>query len=265
MRVLFATTVVSLFSATVHAQEFREVRRYDAPEAKQAVAVDADHFYAISNSVIAKYDRQSGHRVAKWEASVDIPLTHLNSGLVRDGRLYCANSNYPKYPEASSLEIWDTKTMQHVDTRSFGIYEGSLTWVDWKNGSWWAVFAHYSNKVSDNRLAKSHRWTALVQFDENWRRTAGWVFPDEVLDRFDPHSCSGGLWGPDGVLYCTGHDLGEVYRLEIPKAGPTLRLTATFKAPITGQGIAWDSDGKLLFGISRPKRQVISMQLNTGE
>ena len=261
-RVLIAFLVCC---SPIIAEDTVELRRYDAPEATQAVGVDATHFYAVANSVIAKYERTSGKKVAEWRASEDIPLKHLNSGLVRDGRLFCANSNFPKFPEASSLEIWDTETLAHVATHSFGIYEGSLTWVDVHEGAYWAVFAHYSKKVNDNPAAKSHRWTSLVRFDERWRRTGGWVFPDDVLDRFDPHSCSGGLWGPGGNIYCTGHDLGEIYELALPNAGPTLKLVKTWKAPITGQGIAISPDGKLFFGISRSKRQVIQFRLTGPE
>ncbi len=68
-----------------------ELRRFDAPEATQAVAVDATSFYAIDNSVIAKYSKTTGKRSKVWRASAELPLAHLNSGVVLDGRLYCAN------------------------------------------------------------------------------------------------------------------------------------------------------------------------------
>ena len=236
--------------------KLNEVRRYDAPEAGQAVAVDDQHFYAIVNSRIAKYDRSNGKRVAVWKADADRPLRHLNSGIVRDGRLYCANSNFPHWPETSSIEIWDTVTMKHIDSHSLGIcQEGSLTWIEPVEDGWYAVFANYSEKVNDNPQAKTHRSTQLVRYDQQWRRTAGWVFPKSVLDFFDPHSCSGGGFGPDGKLYCTGHDRAEVYQLDFPKAGSTLLLIDTIAAPIRGQGIALENDQ--LWGIDRSKRQVI--------
>ena len=240
--------------------ELKEVRRYDALEATQAVAVDDQFFYAIANSKIAKYDRDSGKRVSAWKAGTDVPLRHLNSGIVRNGKLYCANSNFPEWPETSSIEIWDTATMQHVDSHSLGIcQEGSLTWIEPVQDGWYAVFANYSKKVNDNPNAKSHRATQLVKYDEQWRRTAGWVYPKSVLDRFDPHSCSGGGFGPDGKLYCTGHDRAEVYQLDFPKAGATLVLTKTIAAPIEGQGIAFEKNH--LWGIDRSKRQVIVSSL----
>lgn len=234
-----------------------EVRRYDAPEAGQAVAVDDDYFYAIANSIIAKYDRETGERIAVWKSDKEKPLRHLNSGLVRDGKLYCANSNFPQWPEASSIEVWDTETLTHIDSHSLGICsEGSLTWIEPVEDGWYAVFANYSKKVNDDPFAKSHKSTQLIRYDKEWRRMSGWIFPKAVLDRFDPHSCSGGGFGPDGKLYCTGHDLGEVYQLEFPKAGSTLRLTETLGAPITGQGIAFHKN--MLWGIDRAKRQVVA-------
>ena len=230
-----------------------ETQRFDAPEAVQAVAVDTDHFYAIANATIGKYERESGKRVARWRATPEIPLKHLNSGIIIDGKLYCAHSNYPSEPETSSIEIWDPETLTHIASQSFGHYEGSLTWIDRHDGHWWAVFAHYTREGK----SKDNRWTTLVKFDERWRRIGGWTFPKSVLDRFERNSCSGGFWGDDGLLYCTGHDHGEIYRLAIPQSGSTLKHVDTVAAPITGQGIA--RIGKTIFGISRPKRQVIEL------
>jgi len=235
----------------------QEIQRFHVPEARQAVAVDRQHFYAIDNTVIARYERATGRLQQRWESSERVPLQHLNSGIVRNGRLYCAHSNYPKVPESSSIEIWDTATLSHTGTHSFGITEGSLTWIDWKDDAWWAVFAHYSKAADRNPAAKPTRWTSLVKLDQQWRRLAAWVFPQQVIARFEPNSCSGGAWGPDGALYCTGHDHGEIYRLLLPQSGSTLQLTEILRAPITGQGIAWSPDGTLLYGINRPKREVV--------
>ena len=252
-----ATTPTAAVAPQPTNREFEELRRYDAPEAGQAVAVDDQHFYAIVNSRIAKYERESGKQVAVWKSDDERPLRHLNSGVVHEGKLYCANSNFPGWPETSSIEIWDTETLEHIDSHSLGICnEGSLTWIQPTHTGWYAVFANYSKKVNDNPLAKTHKSTQLVKYDKELRRTAGWVFPKSVLDRFDPHSCSGAGFGPDSNLYFTGHDLGEVYQLDFPKAGSTLRLVETIAAPITGQGIAFHKDQ--LWGIDRAKRQVVS-------
>lgn len=255
--------VAATAAATDAAPTARELRRFDAPEATQAVAVDRKHFYAIGNRIIAKYQKQSGERVARWTANEEQPLVHLNAGIVLDGKLYCAHSNFPQYPEASSVEIWNTSTLKHTATHSFGIYEGSLTWVDWHDDAWWAVFAHYTEQENDDPHARDSRWTSLVRFDRDWRRTGGWTFPSDVIDRFQPHSCSGGAWGADGLLYSTGHDRGELYQLALPAAGPTLRLVRVIAIPFTGQGFAWDrSETGVVYGIDRPRRQVVVAQLN---
>lgn len=241
-------------SETVAPISARETARFDAPEAVQGVAVGANHFYAIANRSIGKYDRRTGAVVRRWVSTSDLPLTHLNSGVVIDGRLYCAHSNYPAEPEASSVEVWDTSTLEHVDSHSFGIYEGSLTWVDKKDDAWWAVFAHYRRAGR----SPSNRRTTLIKFDSNWRRLSGWTFPDTILKRLSPNSCSGGSWGPDGFLYCSGHDRGELYRFSLPRSGSILRHVGTVSLSITGQGVAWDrSTGNQISGIDRPKRQVI--------
>src|SRR5687768_11059561 len=46
----------------------RTVRRFRAPEASQAVAVDNRFFYAIGNTVVAKYDKHNGALAATWRA-----------------------------------------------------------------------------------------------------------------------------------------------------------------------------------------------------
>ncbi len=255
------TMATLLLGSVVAGQETqsrsRILHEFAAVEATQAVAVDDQHFYAISNSSIGKYGRTRGEKVAEWHASVEFDLRHLNSGIVIDGKLYCCNSNFPQFPEVSSIEVFSTAPLEHIDTHSFGIYEGSLTWIDRKGDSWWAVFAHYSKKVNDNQFAKPHTYTSLVQFDNRWRRIAGWIFPDTVLERFAPHSCSGGFWGPNDEIYCTGHDLGELYILSIPKAGSVLKHERTIITPITGQGIAWQKQNSVFYGIDRSKRSVV--------
>jgi hypothetical protein len=250
-------------AAEVTALPSAEISRFSAPEARQAVAVDARFFYAIANQTIAKYDKFNGKLISRWHASEHLPLKHLNSGVVIHGELFCAHSNFPQYPEASSIEVWDTDTLQHLRSHSLGIFEGSLTWIDWQDSSWWAAFAHYSLNINGSPHGRDSSWTSLVKFDRQWRRTAGWVFPANVIARFEPHSCSGGSWGPDGLLYCTGHDCGELYALALPKAGSTLVLRACYKVPFTGQGFAWDPSAPAsALGIDRTEGQVIRVRLS---
>ena len=109
----------------------RTLRVYEAPEADQGVAADARHFYAVDNTVIAKYEIASGRRVARWVGPPNGLIRHMNSCLAERGRLWCANSNYPLTPMGSSVEVFDTAALDHVDSHSLGMLdEGSLTWFD---------------------------------------------------------------------------------------------------------------------------------------
>ena len=80
---------------------------------------------------ISRHDKTTGERVAEWAGRAEgDPLIHLDSLMEHEGRLYASHSNYPVTPMTSSVEIWDAATMEHVATHSFGIYRGSLTWLD---------------------------------------------------------------------------------------------------------------------------------------
>ena len=91
-----------------------ELRRFKAAEANQGVAVDAEFFYAIDNHAIGKYRKDTGARVGGWDGGKGGRIQHLNAGVLLDGRLYCAHSNFPKLPAESSVEMWNTATMQPV-------------------------------------------------------------------------------------------------------------------------------------------------------
>jgi len=250
-----------LLPVATFAETPETVRRFSAAEARQGVAVDAAHAYVIDNRAIGKYDKRSGKLVARWRDRDGGPLVHMNSGTVVGGRLYCAHSNYPAIPAASSIEIFSTDPLEHVDSHSFGLAPGSCTWVDRYNQCWWVLFAHYGGKRAVG--GKDNRWTQLVRYDDQWRRTGGWVFPHGVLERFGTHSCSGGSWGPDGLLYCTGHDAAEVYVLRLPRAGSTLEHLTTLEIPMHGQAIAWDrTTRRTLYGVDRPKKQVLACHPN---
>lgn len=236
-----------------------EIADFPVPEAKQAVAVDGDHFYAVGDREIAKYTKE-GEPVAKAESPPG--LIHLDSAVVVDGRIYCAHSNYDLVPMTSSIEIWDAKSLKHVASHSFGILLGSLTWLDRHGGSWWATFANYDRPgrrpdgSSTDVPYGGKRNTTLVELDADWRVVASWIFPEALLARFGEMSNSGGSWGPDGKLYLTGHDAAELYKVRIPKAGSVVELEEIVPAPIRGQGIAWDrSRPGVLYGIRRAGKQ----------
>ena len=237
---------------------YADLRRIAAPEARQGVAADSEFLYVISNHALGKYRKETGVRVASWECPLGEPLIHLNAGIIHEGRLYCAHSNYPGVPNLSSVEIWDTATLQHVGTRSFGRADGSFTWLDRRDGRWVACFVHYSGKGGEP--GRSPEWTRLVEFDDEWRQTGGWAFPDDLMKKLALRgfSVSGGAFGPDGFLFVTGHDDTALYVLAMPAAGPTLKWVATIPITAQGQAFSWDPrDPTLLYTLSKAGREII--------
>jgi hypothetical protein len=235
------------------------VRRYAAPEAGQAVAVDATHFYAITNAKIAKYVKATGARVAEWTEAPNGPIKHLNSGLVLDGKLYAAHSNYPETPMVSSIEIFDTATLAHVGSHSFGFGHGSATWIETRDGAWWVVFANYAGKGGEP--GRGPEYSTLVRYDREWREQEAWSFPPAVVARWDGMSSSGGVWGSDGLLYTSGHHSTELYVLRLPKSGAVLDLVRIVPFESEGQGIAVDRETGLLWSIQRKTREVLVSKL----
>ena len=114
---------------------YEETGRIKAPEARQGVAADAEFLYPIGNHYVGKYRKDTGEQVAHWECPEDEPLRHVNAGIVFNGELYGAHSNYPDVPHRSSVEVWDTATLTHKRSISLGETDGSLTWVVRRNGS----------------------------------------------------------------------------------------------------------------------------------
>jgi hypothetical protein len=235
------------------------VKRYTAPEARQGVAVDAQHFYAIVNSRIGKYRKADGVKVAEWVGD-RIAIRHLNSCIVEKAELICANSNYPQTPMASSVEIFATRDLKHLRSIPLGVHAGSLTWVERRGNRWWAAFANYDPPRSDG--GRTHRDTKIVIFTADWAAVGGYILPDTVLAKLPPNSISGGSFGPDGLLYLTGHDAPELYVVRVPKQGPVLEHIATIPAPLDGQAWSWDrSAGRTLYGITRRSGEVVVMNV----
>lgn len=238
---------------------YTELRRLPAAEARQGVAADDEYFYAINNFAIGKYRKSTGERVAGWSCLEGQPLTHINAGIIFQGKLYGSHSNYPGVPMLSSVEIWDTKTMQHVGTHSFGRADGSLTWIDRRNGRWIACFVHYGKKSGEP--GRGPEWTRIVEFDDEWRQTGGWALPAGLLAHIagSGYSCSGGAFGPGGFLYVTGHDNTELYVLQFPEAGPVLAWIATFPVVARGQAFGWDPvDKNVIHMLSRNSTEIVS-------
>ncbi len=147
-----ADTQVAPAALSAGEWKYTEIRRIPAAEAKQGVVADKHHFYAIDNYTIGKYRKDTGERVGGWKCPKGDPLIHVNAGLMHNDKLYGAHSNFPGVPNLSSVEIWDTETMQHVGTHSFGRADGSLTWIERHKNRWIACFVHYgSEKKSAER------------------------------------------------------------------------------------------------------------------
>jgi hypothetical protein len=230
------------------------VREYDVTFIRQGAAIDAAHVYAVSNSAIGKYDRNSGARVGGWEMPTDGPIRHINSCFAERQLLWCANSNYPDVPMGSSIEVFDSRRMAHVRSHSLGLMdEGSLVWFDRLGDGWIAGFAHYDGRGGTGY--KGQKYGAIIRFDSAWRRTGGWLIPDAVLARMAPHAASGGAIGPDGLLYLMGHDRPELYVLAQPAMGPVLVHLATLNIVAEGQAFAWEK-GK--------RRQIAAMSRKGG-
>lgn len=233
--------------------------RVEANEARQGVASDSRFIYAIANSEIGKYDKASGHRIASWKGDPST-FIHINSCSIARGMLVCAMSNFPSLPMTSSVEWFNAKAMTHSGTHSFGPGRGSLTWIDWHNGSWWGCFANYDGKGGEP--ARDHRSSVLVRFSKNFIEQESWLFPEYLLNRFGHYSASGGRWGRGGLLYVTGHDLPELYALRLPTAGARLNYVATIRLPTDGQAFDWDyGHPDLIWTIERKTSVLVESRL----
>ena len=248
MALLFASSLLQLVAQTI----CREVQRFHAENAVQGVAVDGKYFYAIQNTRISKYTIH-GDSITTWTEPGSQSIFHLNSGVVIGHKMYCAHSNYPRVPMASSIEIFDTRTMQHLETVSLGIDVGSCTWVVPGKKCWYVFFAHYDKKADE--LDKDASWAQLVQYDRKWRRLRAWILPPALVKEVRPNSLSGGIYMND-TFYCTGHDAGKCYLLRIPSIGMMLEWNSTIEVPFEGQGLAVDPKGNL-WGIERRNKTVI--------
>jgi hypothetical protein len=230
-------------------------RRLATPHATQAAAADADHLYAISSTVVARFDRRTGRLL---DTASSPTAQHLNSGFFHDGRMYLAHSNYPATPHASDIRVYTPGQNRLQLFHTFPEPPGSLVWCIRRQGNWWCCFAHYG---SDNHQ------TCLVEyadggFDHELRR---FLFPLEVIADFDGMSASGGIWDGDTLL-ASHHHFPVLYRLRLPgPADPPDRLVLieTLHCPFPGQGFAIDlgrtSSGRrpYLVGIDRPSRAVV--------
>ena len=245
-----------LFISIASAQQYKELARINAPEAKQAVAADSNFVYVIHNHKIVKRNKTNFQIEKQWNGGENGAIKHLNSGVVVNAKLYCAHSNYPHIPMTSSIEIFNTKTLEHIDSVSFGIYKGSCTWIDFNAGYWWIMFAHYENR--SQQANRNVSWTSLVKMDTAFRTLESWILPQQLIEVIRPYSISGGIMLNSKQLICTGHHNQELYLLQIPPMGSTLLWLNTFPIPFKGQGIARDPEHENIFyGINKTTRELI--------
>ena len=231
-------------------------RIWDAPEARQGVAVDTGHFYAITNTAIGKYDRTSGRLVARWAGPAGGLIRHLNSCTVIATELLCANSNHPETPMASSVEWFDTATLSHRRSHPLGLMdEGSLTFVEPLGDGWLMGFAHYSDRTG--HPFKPSDFSSIITADAAFRRTGGFTIPPSIRARMAPQAASGGAIGPDGLLYLFGHSRPELYVLARPVMGPELVHVATIDLDAAGQAFMFvPQGGRRILAIDRPTATV---------
>jgi hypothetical protein len=159
----------------------------------------------------------------------------------------------------SSVEIFDTKTLDHIGSHSFGHAEGSLVWIDWHQNCWWVAFGHYNGRGGEPGMTNDR--STLVRMDSEFRRLGSYVFPREFISRWDGMTASGGFFGPDGLIYATGHHAPEIYVMRIPRAGSVLEAVRIIKSPVEGQGMALCSQTGEVFQMQRKERKIYVLKV----
>lgn len=211
--------------------------------ATQAAAADEHRIYVVSNTHVAVYDRATGRRLAVSDG----PAEHLNSAFVKDGKVYCAHSNYPNKPDAGDIRVYDPQTNRLTVFHQFRDPPGSPVWCVHDGTHWWCCFAHYQ---------KDNARTLLIRYGEGFREQARWTFPRVVVDDWDGMSASGGLFDGETLLV-SHHHFPVLYRLKVPPGGGELSFVEALTCPFPGQGIARDPKTGGLVGIDRSRRKVV--------
>ncbi len=233
------------------------VRRYEAG-ARQGVAVGPHDVYAVSNSTIVRFDKATGEKRAEWRGDPAV-YPHVNSCTLIAADLVCASSNYPAAPHVSTVEMFDPVSLEHRSSIALPAGIGSVTWIERRDGDWWAMFANYDARGSE--APRDAADTVLVRFDDAWSPHERWTLPSSILERLRPMSISGGGWGPDGRLYLSGHDHPELHVVALPEGGGEMRHLGTLPMEAEGQAIDWDESAPgMLYGITRRTREILAMR-----
>jgi len=268
---VIAFVMAALIQSSVFAEpprfDAQVIERFPSGDAYQAIAVDADYFYTISNEKLSRHHKHNGALVDQWNesAALSSPLKHLDSGVVIDKELVTAHSNFPLWPMRSSIEFFDATTLQHKRRHDFDVYLGSMTWLDRHKNVWWGGFGNYDIlRVGDITPYGETKNTVVVKFAAGFTVEQQWRLPDKIIELIKPMSNSGGSWGSDGHLYITGHDHPEIYVMNAPEDSEVLSWVATVNVPgLNGQGIAWDrsNNANELWAILRETREALKIQM----
>jgi hypothetical protein len=76
----------------------------------------ASGLIAVDNTSVTKHSRESGAPSLQFAGAEGRPVIHVDSGAVHHGLLYAAHSNYNESPMESSVEVFDARTLEHVDS-----------------------------------------------------------------------------------------------------------------------------------------------------
>ena len=107
IKIMYLTFMIILLSSICWSgnRKFKEIKRFDVKEARQGIAVDDKYIYIVGTRQIGKYDKKTEKLVGYWKDEEDGQIIHLDSGVIVDGKLYCAHSNYPDIPMTSSVMV----------------------------------------------------------------------------------------------------------------------------------------------------------------
>jgi hypothetical protein len=240
---LFGGLLVDGQSQLVLKPGWKATSELSSEYATQAAAADEKRVFVVSNTTVAVYDRATGKKLAVSEG----PAEHLNSAFLKDGKVYCAHSNYPNKPDTSEIRVYDPATNKLTIFHEFPNPPGSLVWSIHDGKNWWCCFAHYK---SDN--AK----TVLIRYADGFKEQARWTFPKVVVDDWDGMSASGGIFDGETLLV-SHHHFRVLYRLKVPEKGTELEFVEALACPFPGQGIATDPKTGGLVGINRAEKTVV--------
>ena len=190
--------VAALLDACASRHPAEVVRRFHAAEANQAVAVDADFFYAIDGAAIGKYDKRSeraslGGTTARGRSRTSIAGS--SSAASSTARIRTIpRRQWSARSKCSTPIAWGTSAAFHCRRGS-----GRPPRVEHAHDAWWVTFANYAGRGGEP--GKGPETTKLVRFDRQWQPQESWTFPAAVVQRWEGMSSSGGVWVEGKGLY----------------------------------------------------------------